>query len=234
MSGFSISSEQVYQHYKELGAAEFRSLIRLYDDHKESIERLSVAAHFEILAAYTEALFEIGEYGRHLAATKEAVELSVMNNIKIHKGKNIFQQLLYRKSQSHFRLMEYAQAEHILKELIKISPSENVYSKALVKVMRKRLPQKVKTTRAISVALFIISAIIICIEIFAVRPFFNTYIPYFEYTRIGIFGLGLLVLIGGDTRNYIQVQLDVRQFRKQVRADKIKKLHERHHRKMLR
>lgn len=228
MSSPSTSKPTLFQLFHEIGASEYRSVIRFFEDHEEPIQSLLFNEYFEMLVAYSEALFETGSYEKHLETANLAIELSVMNNIKIHKGYNIFQQLLFRKSASHYYLMEYAQAEHILRELIKICPSEDLYSRFLIKVLRKRLPSHVHKTRAISVFLFILSALVICVEILLVRPWFPTYTFGVEMLRNGIFFLGWIVLVGGDGLNYLNMHREVKQFEKEVQQNKLRKLHKRH------
>lgn len=228
MSSSSTSNPTLHELFQEIGTKEYRSVIRFFEDYEESLQRLPLDEYFEILVAYAEALFETASYEKHLQTASYAIELSVIHNIKIHKGYNIFQQLLFKKAASHFYLQEYAQSEHILRELIKICPSEDLYSRFLIKVLRKRTPTHVHTTRAVSVSLFILSAVIICVEILAVRPFFSTFTSTIEFIRNAIFFLGWVVLLGGDGVNYLRMHREVKQFEKKVQAEKLRKLHERH------
>ena len=68
----------------------------------------------------------------------------------------------------------------------------------LKKCSRQEKPSYLKSTRAISVFLFLLTAGIIAVELFLVRPFFASYIDLLEIVRNVVFGAGWVILIAGD------------------------------------
>ncbi len=220
----------IFQAYKDIEAKDYRTIVRFYEDNKVKIQSLDLHESFELRIAYVESLFEIAAYEKYLAEVDDAIEISIMNNIKIHKGHNIFQRLLFRKAASHYHLGEYKKSEHILRELIKICPSEDLYNRFLKKCRWKSTPTYVRRTRALSIFLFMLSAFIILVEVLFVRSFFTEYSSIVEMSRNVIFLLGWCSLIGGDAFNYWNINNSTNKFVKKVKAEKLRKHKERRER----
>ena len=201
--------------------------MRFYEEHQLQILTLEYEERFELLIAYIESLFETGAYQKYLDMVDDAIEISIMNNIKIHKGYNIFQRLLFRKAASHYHLVQYDQAEHILKELVKICPSEDTYARFLQKCMRRQKPTFLKTARAFGIVCFFVSAIIIVAELFYFRNFKEEYTTIVELSRNIIFVLGCLSIIAGEAFYFWKTRKFVHSFVKKVKAEKLRKFHER-------
>lgn len=223
---FTYSSE-LFNAFKKIKAKDYRAIVRFYEEHQLQILTLEYEERFELLIAYIESLFETGTYQKYLEIVDDAIEISIMNNIKIHKGYNIFQRLLFRKAACHYHLVQYDEAEHILKELVKICPSEDTYVRFLQKCMRRQKPIYLKTARAFGIVCFFVSAAIILIELFYVRHFHQTYTSVVELSRNLILVLGCVSIIAGEAFYYWKTRKFVYSFVKQVKAEKLRKFHER-------
>jgi hypothetical protein len=89
-------------------------------------------------------------------------------------------------------------AEHVLRELLRIDASYPGAARKLRYSLRQQDRHLSNRTRAISILLFGLAAIVIAVEILFVRPFYHLQAPLVEDLRNGIFLLGLLVLGGGE------------------------------------
>ena len=223
----STYSSEIFNAFKKIKAKDYRTIVRFYEEHQLQILTLKYEERFELLIAYIESLFETGAYQKYLDIVYDAIEISIMNNIKIHKGYNIFQRLLFRKAASHYHLIQYDQAEHILKELVKICPSEDTYIRFLQKCMRRQKPSYLKTARAFGIVCFFVSAAIILIELFYVRHFYQAYTSIVELSRNLIFALGCISIIAGESFYFWKTRRFVHSFVKKVKAEKLRKFHER-------
>jgi len=189
---------RVYQEFKGIEQSEFRSIVRFFESRTDEIIHLEFNEYFELLLAYSEALFEIGTYHSFLTVADQAIAITIEQNIKYYHGEDVFFNILFKKAAAHYNLMEYGKAKHILKELIKMDSGNEITIRFLKKCSRQEKPAYLKSTRAISVFLFLLTAGIIAIELFLVRPFFAAYIDLIEIIRNVIFGAGWIILIAGD------------------------------------
>ena len=213
----------IYQRFKKIESGQYREIIRFYEGCKDQIIELKFGEYFELQTLYTLALYEIGAYESFLSCVGQIIEESVINNIKYFHGRDIYQELLFKKANAHFQLFQYARATHILKELIKIAPDEKSYLHLLKRTLSNRKPQYVHNTRAASVFIFILTSIIIAVEILVVRNFWSEFVYLIEGVRNGLFVLGLVVLIGGDLLHYLQVNHSAEQFVQKTREQKRKR-----------
>jgi len=188
----------VYQEFKGIEENEFRSIVRFFESRTDEIVHLNFNEYFELLLTYAEALFEIGTYHSFLAVADQAIVITIEQNIKYYHGEDVFFNILFKKAAAHYNLMEYDKAKHILEELVKMDNGNELTIRFLKKCSRQEKPGYLKSTRAISVFLFLITAGIIAVELCLVRPFFSAYIDLIEIVRNVTFGSGWLILIAGD------------------------------------
>jgi len=194
----SYSNSQIYQEFKDIERSEFRSIVRFFESHTSEIAQLEFDEYFELLLTYADALFEIGTYHSYLSVADQAIGITIEHNIKYYHGEDIFFNLLFKKAAAHYNLLEYEKSEHILRELVKMNPDNEMTVRFLKKSIRQNKPGFLKSTRATSVFLFLLTAGIIAVELCLVRPFFAEYIPIIELVRNVIFGAGWTILLVGD------------------------------------
>ena len=212
---------RIFRDFKEIDAVNYRRVIRFYEDKEEDIKRLDFDEYFELIVAYVNALFEVGAYQKHLLMVDVVIEMAIVHNVKIYRGEDIYQKMLFRKSASLYNIMEYDKAEYILRELIKIDPYSEDTILFLRKCLRKKAPGFLNNAKAFSIFLFLLSAFLISIEVLFIRPFYKEQVAEIEATRTGIFLLGCTVLAGGVLLHRWLVQRKVSLFVAKRRNAKI-------------
>ena len=216
----SAYRSKIYRDFKEIDTGEYRAIIRFFEENHESIQNLELEEYFELMVSYLGALFEIGAYERYLRLANGAIETSIIHNIHFFRGEDVYQKLLFHKAAAHFNLQQYDQAEHILRELIKMDPYDEDAIKFLRRALWVQKPSYIKSTRGWSILLFFTAALIICAELLIVRPFFDSFIPLTEVARLVVFSLGLVSMFIGDIYHQIRVNLQTSRFVQKMRKRK--------------
>ncbi len=216
----STYRSKVYRDFKEIESNAFRQIIRFFEKHEKMINRLEFEEYFELLTAYTDALFEIGAYQKHILMADIVIENSITLNIQWYKGEDIFYLTLFKKAASYFNLHEYDKTEHILKELIKISPEDKETASFLKRCLRRKGSKSLSIARALSIFLFLITALIICFEVLLVRPFYEMHADKVETSRIGTFLAGFVVLIAGDLFHRGKIEAQINGYVEKVKKNK--------------
>lgn len=208
----STYHSRTYRDFKEIEPVDYRRIIRFYEEREDAIQQLDFEESFELLAAYVNALFEVGAYQKHLLMVDFAIEMAIRYNIGMYHGEDIFHKLLFRKAASLYNRMEYEQAEYILRELVRIDPAGRDAAQFLKKCLRRREPSFLKTAKAGSILLFMLSAFIISLEVLFVRPFYKLYAEPVEITRTAIFLAGWVALLGSIALHRYRVERKVEKF----------------------
>jgi len=216
----STYHSKIYRDFKDIDASAYRTITRFYEEREEDIQQLEFGEYFELLHAYTSALFEIGAYRKHLLMADVVIEISILQNIHQFQGKDVYCDMLFKKAASHYNLLEYDQAEHILRELIKINPSDLDTVAFLKKCLRRQRPRYVKGTRAVAVLLFLLTAVVIALDILVIRHFYTLYESTADLIRNGLFVTAWLVLIAGDLWLRWQVERQVNLFVEEIKMRK--------------
>lgn len=216
----STYHSKLYRDFKEIAGTDYRGVIRFYEENEQQIQKLDEDEHFDLLASYVNSLFEIGAYQRHLLMVDLVIETTVDQNIKSYRGEDLFYNSLFKKAASLYNLRKYAKAEYILCELIRIDPSNEEVPLFLKKCYRRKSPRLIQHTRAASIFLFLLTALIISIEVLFVRPFYDMYTPLIERSRFSTFGLGCFMLVAGDFLHRWQAEKKVSEFLREIRGAK--------------
>lgn len=208
---------KVYRQFKAIDPTAYREIIRFYEKEEEKILRLEFDEFFELLVAYVNALFEIGAYRKHLLLVDVVIEKSITNNVTNYQGEDIFRKMLFRKAASFYNIHEYIKCAYILTELIKIEGDEPACAMLYRKCRLKARPTLLKHTRAIGVFLFLMTALIIAMEVLFVRPWYEMHIALVMGVRNSTFLLGCLILVVGFGYNYYLADRDLRQLVEQYK-----------------
>lgn len=201
---------QLYRNFRAIEPTEYRRVVRFFEKYEKSILQLDFEEYFDTIFVYTNALFEVGEYRKHLFMSDVIIETSIRENMTHLDGQEVFRSTLFKKAASHFNLNEFKQAAHILSELLKINRHDKLAARFLERTYRMWKPRLIRTTRAFAVLLFLISAFIICMEVLIVKPFYETVTPYFTETRNILFTVGLFILISGEWAHRLWAKYKVR------------------------
>ncbi|MCO6493114.1 MAG: hypothetical protein J5I98_32140 [Phaeodactylibacter sp.] len=216
----STYHSRIFRDFREIDAANYRRIIRFYEDKEEEIKRLEFEEYFELITAYVNALFEVGAYQKHLLMVDVVIEMAIVHNVEIYRGEDVYQKMLFRKAASLHNILEYGKAEYILRELIKIDPYAEDYILFLRKCLRRKEPGFLNKAKAAGILMFLLSASVISVEVLFIRPFYKTYVGGVEATRTAIFLLGCAFLVGGTLLHRWLVQRRVRLFVEKTRQVK--------------
>jgi tetratricopeptide (TPR) repeat protein len=211
---------RVYRDFKEIDGADYRRIIHYYEDHEDTILRLDEYECFEMMYAYTNALFEVGYHQKHVLMSDNALAWVMEYNIREHESEDVFATLLFRKAASYYNLGNYQQAEHVLNELVRIDPYDEDVILFLKKCLRKMEPALLDHAKAASIFLFLLTAFIISVEVLFVRPFYKIYINLIETSRITTFIIACSILVFGTLWHYLRVENRVNEFVLQTRRKK--------------
>lgn len=211
---------KLYQDFVGIEVGAYHTIVRFYEAKTAEIALLNFDNYFEILVDYTNALFEIGAYDKHLTEVTKVIKLSIAHNIQFYKGEDIYFKSLFQKAAAHYNLLEQEKAEYILRELIKINPYNDLTIRFLKKCKTHAQPKYIKIARATSIFLFLTAALIAAIEVIVIYPFSPTDATLFLSIRMAALSLGLFVLIGTFIYHRYQVDADINRFVKKIRARK--------------
>ncbi len=211
---------QLYREFMEIEPGSYHQIIRFVEGHESELEYIYEEERFELLESYVSALFEVGAYRKHLHQIDRVIEEIMEHNIRFYKGEDVFQKMLFRKAASHFQLLEYEQAEFVLMELLRINPAYADAAQFLKKCRRVQRPRLLRQSKALSVLLFMLAALVIAVEVLVVRNFYPGYAGLVETTRLSLMGSGLIVLFGGDLIHRLLIEADVSDFLQEARRRK--------------
>lgn len=203
---------KIYKEFKEISSNEHLSIVRFYESYESDIPQLNFTEYFELLITYCNSLFEIGAYQSHVRVVDIAIQSSILNNIKFYNGQDIYTDLLFKKAASCYNLMEYDQAEHILRELVKITPYNELVHRFLKKCLQKKQPDYLKNTRGLSILLLLVTALVVAIELLFVRTLMTDYVSIFETIRNSTFVLSLILIGGSAVCHRIEIYFWVKQY----------------------
>jgi len=189
---------RLYRDFRGIEPGAYREVVHFYEVHEEAIRRAGFEEYFDMMVAYTHALFETGAYRKHLLMADVAIEASMSQEVDMASGKVIFEHMLFRKAASQYNLSEYTQAEHLLRQLIRINPDHAEAAPFLKKCLLHQRPEWLQQARAASIFLFLLAALITCIELLLVRPFYAMHVNLVENSRNTTFAMGLFVLLGAE------------------------------------
>jgi len=217
----SIStSSKLYRDFKDIDGSAYHTIVRFYESKSSQIAQLEFETYFDILVDYTNALFEIGAYTKHLREVESIIRFSIEHNIQFYKGQDIYFKSLFQKAAAHYNLLEYTQAEYILRELIKIAPYNTLPIRFLKKCRSQSRPTYIKTGRAISIGLFFVAALITAIKVIVITPFAPENLSFFEYLWISTLGSGIFILIVTFLYHKYKMNSEVESLVKAARARK--------------
>ncbi len=211
---------KIYRDYRALGDGAFREVVHFYEKHEQGIQALDFREYFELTVGYVNALFETGAYHKHLLMVDLIIELTISENIRSYQREDLFHSMLFKKAASLYNLEKYTDSEYILQELVRMDPADAHAVQFLKKCSRRRYPWLVRQTRASSIFLFLLSALVISLEVLFVRPFYEMHAGLVESTRNSIFLMGLGILTGGDLLHRLLITYRVNRFVEAVKRSK--------------
>jgi hypothetical protein len=211
---------RLYRNFKALEATDFYGIIRFYERFEEGVRALELEAFFECTIAYINALFETGQYGKHIVMCDFLLELIIQHNIDRWGGEDIFTKILFDKAVSHVYQREYASAAHVTRELLKIQPQDVSSARLLKKSLLRQKPIWLMRARAFFMLFIFLSAATVAVQIFVIQTFFSDYNLAAEYAYYLLLGIGLAILLIAEGRHAWLSNHRVHTFKKQILARK--------------
>jgi tetratricopeptide (TPR) repeat protein len=193
----SIYFSPLYRSFKAMDEKAYRAMVHFYERYEEEILDLDFEEYFDLLVAYSEALFFSEEYQKHLLMADVVIETAFEQNILTHGNEDIVQKTLYFKASSHFHLREYPKAIYILSELLKLNPFEEEYIRFLKKNLWYNQPAYFQPLRGLVILIFLLTAVIIAIEMIVIRTLYSELNTSVEILRNCVFATGIAALAVG-------------------------------------
>ncbi len=211
---------RLYRNFKAIEAHDFHGLVRYYERFEDGIRALDFDEWLDCTLAYTDALFETGNNGKHLVMCDYLLETLIMHNIGNWGGEDLFARTLFKKSASLYQLQEYPTAEHVLRELIKIYPDEQGAIQFLQRCLLCQRPVWLLRIRAIAVGLLLFTTLFIAFEMFVIRPFYEAQIWWVQGLHNGLLIASVLLLAFGEGLHAWQARQSATRFGEQMRVRK--------------
>jgi tetratricopeptide (TPR) repeat protein len=207
---------RLYRDFLAIEPKNYHAIIRFYEQWEAQIAQLDDDQHYQLLLAFTNALFEVGAYRQFLVVVDQAILVSLDESYlkDQHYKQQLFEQLLFRKAAAFVQTIEPAKAEHVVRELLRINPKHALASLLLRKTLRQQNTSINIITRAVAILLFGLSALIIIVEVLIIRSFYELYTGPVELSRNLIFIGGLLVLGLGEALTHWRAYRTAKRFAK--------------------
>lgn len=203
---------KLYRNFKAIDAKDYHGIARYYERFEQDIHLLDFEAYFDCVVCYTQALFEIGDYRKHLVMCDFLLETIIIQNVETWGGEDLYTKTLLAKASSLYHLQEYEKAAHLLQELIRISPETSAAKKLWKKCLMRQKPAWLMRTRAFAVGMLLFTALVIAVEFFVVGPFFSRYYLKVQFAHNLLLVSGVLLLFVGELRHLWLGHRTVRRF----------------------
>ena len=191
----NIREHSTFYEFIEIDHDAHHEKVRFFEDNKFQIYDLEFEYKIHVWCDYALSVFEIGRYQEFIKLSDELIPLIIKENVFRLRDIKIYEALLFRKGASLYNIQKFDEAEYVFQQLCRIE-SEVLYQRAWMQTMQKILKNKMRFVQALSVLLFIFTAVIIAIELLIIRNFYPTLTNSFELFRIFTFFLGISSLIG--------------------------------------
>lgn len=207
---------RLFREFKKLEENAYREVVHFFEQNESAIRQLDFEEFFELFTAYVIALFEIGEYRQHLLLVDGIIETAIQHNIHDLRGEELFTSMLFRKSAALYQLRQFDEAEHILRELLKMDPRSTQAGSLLKKCWRDHHPQGRSRARASGILLLLLATFVTAIELLLVRPFYGLYLEQFMLGRNLLYLFAILTMLGGEAYHRWRAHCAVQQFIKTI------------------
>lgn len=211
---------RLYRNFKAIEVNDFHGLIRFYEQNEDGIRVLDFDEYLDCTLAYTHALFEAANHGKHLVMCDHLLELVIMQNVDNWGGEDLYHRLLFKKSASLYHLQEHGKSERILREIVKIYPHDRLATLFLNKALLRQKPAWLFRARAAAVGFALLAVVVIALEIFAVPRFFPALLQPFQIAHTLLIALSLASLSVGEAAHALRCWLKTRRFAQQALARK--------------
>lgn len=220
---FETFTKDIFASFKALDLKSYHEVINFYETNHAQIQHLYLDEYTEILLAYSNALFETGDYKTYSKVATQLIEMIIMHDIDHLEHENLFERVLFKKAAAHYHLFELDDAEKILWELLKMNPSNSIAAYLLRKCRTKNQPLYLRWAKAVSIVMFLLAAFIIALELLLVQPFFAEHEKSAQTIRFSVFFGGISLLILAETTHRIVAYHSVSRTISEIKFKKIHK-----------
>jgi hypothetical protein len=203
---------KLYRNFKAIDVADFHAIVRFYERNEDAIRTLDFEEYFDCTLAYTSALFESTRYGQHIVMCDHLLQLIINENVDAWGGDALYRRILFSKAASLYHQEELPKSEHILRELLKMEPSDPVCRRFFRKCLLQQKPEWLTKARAAFIVLVLLAVITIAAELFIVRPYYFGYYKQALILHNILLGAGILTLAGGETVHWLACFRRTQQF----------------------
>lgn len=208
---------KLYHNFKSLRVNDFQGIVRYYEEYEAEIRLLDFEEYFDCTYTYAAALFETADFRTHIVVCDLLLETIIMENVVNWAGEDVYTQVLFKKAASLHQLGEDTQAEHVLRELLKIQPDDQLAQHTLQANLLRRRPHWLLQARAITLAALLLGALTVAADLFVIGPFFSQYRDAARWTYNALMVGGLLLLATGEFVHYWRCRSDVQFFVQKAR-----------------
>jgi len=191
----NIKENSPYYEFLEIDLDAHHEKVRFFEENRGEIYNLDFSYKIFIWCDYAISVFELGRYQEFIKLSDELIPTVINENIFRIRDIDIYSALLFRKGASLYNINKLEEAEYVFSELCRIE-KDTLHQKAWTQTIQRILKGKLRYLQAISVLLFIFTAILIAVELLVIRNFYPALTEDFEFFRICTFVSGFLVLIG--------------------------------------
>jgi tetratricopeptide (TPR) repeat protein len=209
---------KVYRNFKAIDAADYYGIIRYFEQHEEALGELDEEEYFDCAYTYAQALFEVGYYNQAVVMFDHLLEKVIVQNIAMWEGKDVFVHLLARKATALMRQQQWARAEHVVREGVKLNPEDPYWRQLLNKCLLRQRPHRLRQAWALCMGLLFASLLAVALELFVVRPFFPTYAPLLLFSHQLLLGAALAIALGSEGWHWYACRRKIRTFVQDIRA----------------
>jgi hypothetical protein len=211
---------RLYRNFKAIEVNDFHGVVRFYERFEDAIRILDFEEYLDCTLTYANALFETAQYGKHVVMCDHLLEQIIMQNIETWGGVDIFAKTLHDKAISLFYRQEYAESEHVLRELVKIYPWGYAYLRLLFKCLMRQKPSWLMTVRAVSIVFFLFSLLLIVLQMFTFNHFYPQSGEVYSLETYLSLGGSLTLLLCGETLHTWRCHRQVHQLAGAARSRK--------------
>ncbi len=211
----STDHSDIYIGFLEIPKRDFSRQIYYVEKHIDSIFHMDDFPRIEVLNKYIKALFEIGHYQKCLSHIDPLI--TDLFEADFHpEEKDILCDLLVRKACSQYNLNNFHDAEHIIKESVKINPEQNRAIQILHSIKLRRIRQKLSGIRSLSIMILFFGLCITCIDLLVIQNFYPEKALSVMYLRNTILSISGTTLLSLEIGAYMKSKMDAKAFHQSV------------------
>lgn len=204
---------KVFRDFKTLDRRNYHSIVHFYEKRTTAIEQSPFEESFEMLLYYGQALHQVGRYEKSIEIADQVIGLSMLHNIQYYHGEDILHVALYHKGFALLQLERPQEAAHILRELIKLNPTEKRYAKLLRKCYTLFPKGYAQHLQGAGILLLLLASGLLVINVLLIQNFYPQYSSLTNRIFMAGIGLGSFLIVGNALLRHFLMWRRVTRFR---------------------